>query len=82
MMYQVLEGGQRSRIGREVVVANTPALSKDDLADKTSVLFPIGEDAFKRSPVGVPHALTWWQPDAMIGADRHHVASDVASPVR
>src|SRR5512142_484240 len=33
----------------------------------------IGEDAFKRTPVGVPDALTWRQPDAMIGADRHHV---------
>jgi len=72
-MYQVLKGGQRLRIGREVVVTNPSTLSKDDLADVTGLAVSIGEDAFKRSPVRVAHALAWWQPDAMLGADRHYV---------
>ncbi len=62
---------QRVGIGREVVDA--PALPKDDLADVPRVLLPVGEDAFKRSPVGVADALVWRQPDAMIGTNRYHV---------
>ena len=64
---------QRLRIGREVVVADVPALPKDHLADEARVLLPIGEDPFKQPPVGVADALTWRQPDAMIGTDCHHI---------
>ena len=49
MMYQVLEGGQRLGIGREVIIANPSTLSKDDLADVAGLMIPIGEDAFKRA---------------------------------
>ena len=45
---------ERLGIGREVVIANVPALPKNDLAEITSLLLPIGEDAFKRPSVGVP----------------------------
>jgi hypothetical protein len=45
---------ERLWIGREVVLANAPALPKDDLADVTSVLLAIGEDSFKRPSVGIP----------------------------
>ncbi len=60
-------------IGREVIVANTPALPKDDLTDGAGLAVSIGEDAFKRSPVRVAHALTWRQPDTVVGTNGHHV---------
>jgi hypothetical protein len=64
---------KRLRVGREVVVANVPALPKDEFSDKTRALLPVGEDPFKRPPIGVADALAWRQPDAVVGADRYHI---------
>lgn len=50
-----------------------PALPKDEFADVTGLVISLGEDAFKRSPVGRADALAWRQPDSLIGTDRHHV---------
>jgi hypothetical protein len=73
MMNQVLKGGQRLRIGRKMGGANPAALTKDKLTDIPGVVIPIGEDALKRSPVRVAHALAWRQPDTVVGPNRHHV---------
>lgn len=52
-------GWKRFGIGGEVVVANPPALPKDDLPNITGLVFPIGEGALKGASVGVAYALAW-----------------------
>ena len=54
-----------------MIVANTPALAKDDLANGAGLALSIGEDPFKRAPVRVAYPLAWWQPDAVIGTNGH-----------